>query len=74
MGSRIKLRDKSIAQQVSAMRSKYPQFTATFTYQEMKVEGDLQPTSRSLFYHFVLKYNLVEKPKTKIISPALKKK
>ncbi len=70
MGSKIKLRDKSIAEQVGAMRSKYP-FTTTFSHQDMKVVGELQPTSRSLVYHFVLKYNLIEKPKTKIISPTL---
>jgi hypothetical protein len=73
MGSKIKIRNKSIAEQVGAMKTKYPQFTTTFTHQFMKVEGDLQPTARSLPYHFVLKYNLVDSPKTKIVSPALQK-
>lgn len=73
MRNQIKIRGRSIAEQVGSMRSKYPQFSTTFTYQSMKVEGNLQPTSRSLIYHFVLKYNLAESPKTKIVSPILQK-
>jgi hypothetical protein len=73
MFHRINVQDKSIALQVLAMRSKHPQFTTSSTYQSMKVKGFLQPTSRSLSYHFILKYNLVESPKIKIVSPELQK-
>ena len=56
------------------MRSKYPHFTTCFTsHSSMKVAGFLRPTSRSVAYEFVLKYNLEESPKTKIISPVLMK-
>ena len=72
MSEVIKIRNKSISEQAAAMKVKYPQFTTTFTHQFMKVEGDLQPTARSLSYHFVLKYNLVNDiPTTRIISPVL---
>jgi hypothetical protein len=67
-------RDKTIAEQVSSIRSKYPHFTTNFTsHSSLKVTGVLQPTSRSDAYEFVLKYNLTDSPKTKIISPSLKK-
>jgi hypothetical protein len=74
MSGKFKTRDKSIAEQVSCMRSKYPHFVTDFTSHScMKVTGVLQPTSRSVAYEFVLKYNLTDRPKTKIISPALQK-
>jgi hypothetical protein len=72
MKSNFTKRDKSIAEQVSDVRRKYPQFTTNFTsHTSLKVLGALQPTSRSITYQFVLKYNLKDLPKTKIISPAL---
>lgn len=74
MKSNFKTRDKTIAEQVSSMRCKYPHFTIAFTsHSSMKVTGILQPTSRSGAYEFVLKYNLADSPKTKIISPVLMK-
>lgn len=74
MKSKFRIRDKTIAQQVASMRSKYPHFISDFTsHSSMKVMGVLQPTSRSGAYEFVLKYNLTESPKTKIISPTLYK-
>jgi len=67
-------RDKTIAEQISVMRSRYPRFKTDFTsHSSMKVSGVLQPTSRSATYQFVLKYNLTNGPKTKIVSPALLK-
>ena len=72
MRSNVWVKDKTIAQQVVSMRSKYPHFSTNFTsHSSMKVKGVLQPTSRSGFYEFVLKYNLTESPKTKIIAPKL---
>lgn len=74
MGQKFIIRDKSIAEQVSAMKIRHPHFYTNFTsHNGMKVIGALQPTSRSIEYTFVLKYNLSEKPKIKIISPELKK-
>ena len=74
MGNNFKVRDRTIAEQLSAMKSKYPQFETDFTsHSGLKVTGALQPTSRSAAYNFVLKYNLTDRPKIKIVSPELKK-
>lgn len=70
----MKTRDKTIGEQFFSMKRKYPHFTTHFTsHSSMCVSGVLQPTSRSATYHFLLKYNLRESPKTQIISPTLKK-
>jgi len=74
MGRKFTVRDKTIAEQLSAIRIKYPQFETCFTsHTGLKVTGVLQPTSRSVTYDFVLKYNLVDSPKIKIVSPELKR-
>lgn len=74
MGRKFTVRDKTIAEQLSAMRIKYPQFETHFTsHSGLKVTGSLQPTSRSAAYDFVLKYNLTDSPKIKIVSPELKR-
>lgn len=63
---------KTLAEQISAMRIKYPQFTSKFiSHSGLKVTGVLRPTSRSCYYHFVLRYNLSDSPKIKIICPEL---
>lgn len=67
-------RYKTIAEQIAAMRSKYPQFKTLFiSHSSLKVMGALQPTSRSSQYSFVLKYSLNSSPKIKITSPKLQK-
>jgi hypothetical protein len=74
MNRNFRIKDKTIAEQVSSMRCKYPHFTTDFTsYRSMKVTGVLRPTSRSDAYEFVLKYNLADSPKTKIVAPMLMK-
>lgn len=74
MGKKFTIRDKTIAEQLSAIRRKYPQFeTAFVSHTGLKVTGALQPTSRSAAYNFILKYNLTDRPKIKIVSPELKK-
>lgn len=74
MGRKFTVGDKTIAEQLSAMRIKYPQFETRFTsHSGLKVTGSLQPTSRSAAYDFVLKFNLTDSPKIKIVSPELKR-
>ena len=74
MKSNFKVKDKSIVEQFASMRCKYPQFKTEFTsHSSIKVTGLLQPTSRSATYNFVLKYNLTDSPKIKIVSPELRK-
>jgi hypothetical protein len=68
------MRDRSIAEQIASMKSKFPLFSVKFTsHCSMKVIGNIRPTSRSIVYEFELKYNLVDKPKIRIVSPALRK-
>lgn len=65
---------KSISEQISVIKSKYPQFESKFfSYNGLIVSGVLQPTARSEKYQFKLKYYLDCSPKIKIISPALQK-
>jgi len=67
------MREWSIAEQIASMKSKFPQFSVKFTsHCSMKVNGTLRPTSRSIAYEFELKYNLVDKPRIRIVSPALR--
>lgn len=74
MAKKSIIKDKTIAEQLSAIRCKYPQFeTAFVSHAGLKVTGVLQPTSRSAPYSFVLKYNLTDSPKIKIVSPELKR-
>ena len=74
MGKKFTIKDKTVAEQLSAIRSKYPQFeTAFVSHSGLKVTGALQPTSRSATYNFILKYNLTDSPKIRIVSPELKK-
>lgn len=74
MRTNFKQRQKTISEQVCAMKVRYPQFCTDFTsHSGMKVTGLIQPTSRSIEYLFTLKYNLAEKPKIKIVYPELKK-
>jgi hypothetical protein len=74
MKSNFRIRDRTIAEQIYSMRCKYPHFTTNFmSHGSLKVMGMLQPTSRSSAYEFVLKYNLADSSKTKIVSPVLLK-
>lgn len=67
-------KNKSIAEQVTSMRCKYPQFESKFvSHSRLKILGVLQPTSRSEQYSFILTYSLNNTPKIKIISPELRK-
>ncbi len=71
----IRSRNKSIKEQVASLKRYYPQFRTSFTSpSSMLTVGFLQPTARSCVYHFELRYSLSGPPKTKILSPTLKKR
>ncbi|MBK1439971.1 hypothetical protein JHJ32_08245 [Parapedobacter sp. ISTM3] len=73
MAGNSKVKDRTLAEQLACMKSKYPQFDAKFiSHSSIKVEGTLQPTARSHVYAFVLKYDLTGIPKMRIISPELR--
>lgn len=74
MKNAFKIGIKTIAEQIGAMRGRYPHFTVEFSsHYSMKVTGMLQPTSRSIHYRFILKYSMTDTPKIKIVSPKLQK-
>ena len=67
-------REKTIGQQVAAMKREYPAFVTQFIGgSAMRVLGEIRPTSRSIAYRFETTYNLADKPETRIISPKLTK-
>jgi hypothetical protein len=65
------LKDKSIAQQVSSIRSKYPNFIVTFNGISLKAEGKLQPTSRSDIYTIEIKYYINKPIQIRVLDPVL---
>lgn len=65
--------NKTISNQVMAMRNKYPHFNTVFDYQKMIVKGSLRPTSRSVLYQFTLEYDLNKILNIRITSPELVK-
>jgi len=67
-------RERTIAEQVSVMKNKYPNFIVNQTSPStMKVSGTIRPTARSAWYTFVLKYSSSDNPKVTIVSPELQK-
>ena len=62
---------KSISQQLGKMRSTYSNFKCKIVRQKLIVQGDLQPTARSRFYHFILEYGTNSSPEVRIVSPKL---
>lgn len=68
----IKIKNKSLSEQFSALRVKYPRFESSFdSHISLIVKGTLQPTSRSAIYQFTLNYSITGVPKLRIISPKL---
>lgn len=68
----LKLEDKSISQQIAALRVKYPHFISSFdSHTGLIIKGTLQPTARSDVYHFEMKYSINSSPELKITSPQL---
>lgn len=72
MKSKVRVKERTIAEQVAFMRSKHPNFIVNQTSPStMKVTGIIRPTARSARYEFVLKYSLSDTPKVTVVSPAL---
>jgi len=67
----IKEREKSIAEQVASLKAKYPTFNITNNHLQLKVTGELRPTSRSERYTIEVKYHLKEQPKVLVLNPEL---
>jgi hypothetical protein len=66
-------RNKSIVQQVNAIRTKYPTWKVSFNSFELKALGILQPTSRSEAYTVEIKFHILKPIQVRVISPILSK-
>ena len=67
----FKIQDKSIAQQVAAIRWKYKSFSVNYDAATLKASGIVQPTSRSDQYTIEIKYHLREQPRVFVVKPQL---
>lgn len=67
-------RDKTIVQQVNAIKVKYSAWRVSFDSFELKAVGKLQPTSRSEIYTIEIKFHILKpiKPiQVRVINPIL---
>lgn len=67
----LKPKNKNLAEQAMAFRSLYPDFKVFNSGFELKVEGWVRPTPRSVSYTFVLFYSIGERPTINIVEPVL---
>jgi hypothetical protein len=65
------IRDKTIIEQVNAIKLKCRNFTVTYGPSFLKTKGELQPTSRSDRYTVEIRYKLKELPKISVTKPKL---
>lgn len=67
----LKIRDKTIIEQMAAIRRKHVNFTTSIERNALFVEGKLQPTARSDVYSVEIIYYLQKRPIVNILHPAL---
>src|ERR1700751_2369297 len=67
----VKLKDKSINEQVASIKTKCSNFKVTFTRLSLKAIGELQPTARSKKYTVEIKYHFKHQPKIRVLNPTL---
>lgn len=68
------LRNKTIAQQASALKFKFPEWDVNFDAISLIATGRIKPTSRSNSYTVEIKYNIIKKKplvEVKILDPIL---
>jgi hypothetical protein len=68
------LRNKTIAQQASALKFKFPEWDVNFDAVSLIATGRIKPTSRSNSYMVEIKYNIIQKKplvEVKILDPIL---
>lgn len=70
------LRNKTIAQQASALKFKFPEWNVNFNAISLNANGKIKPTSRSETYTVDIEYFIIKKKpliQVKILNPNLKK-
>lgn len=66
-------RNKTIVQQVNAIRVKYPYWKVSFDSYQLKAVGSLQPTPRSETYTIEIKYHILKPIQIRVLNPVLVK-
>ena len=69
----LKIKDKTIAEQVGAIKSQYGNFYIHSGPSHLRVRGTLQPTARSDQYLVEIKYQLKKFPCIYVLQPTLVK-
>jgi hypothetical protein len=64
-------KNKSIAQQVGLIKSRYSNFEVTFDHQHLTAVGNIQPTARSCTYNVRINYSLKNRLEVSVLSPQL---
>lgn len=68
------LKDKTIAQQASSLKFKFPSWNVNFNAISLKAYGKIKPTSRSAVYTIEIQYFIIKKKplvQVKILDPIL---
>jgi hypothetical protein len=69
----LPIQDKTLIQQMAAVRRNYPAFSADIRANALCLKGSLQPTPRSESYQVEIIYHFRERPDINIIKPVLVK-
>ena len=70
---RIKTPFRTIAEQVSGIQHRYPNFKVVFSGQALRATGILRPTARSLVYTVEIGYLLKKEPDIWVLDPVLER-
>jgi hypothetical protein len=71
MATKIRIPVKTIAQQLDAIKHRYPGFRVSAALGALRATGKLRPTARSEPYTVEIRYVLKESPDIRVLSPAL---
>lgn len=69
----LKIRDKTIIEQMASIKRKYANFTTNIERNSLRIKGELQPTSRSDVYMVEIIYHFRKRPIVNILKPVLVK-
>lgn len=67
----FKIKDKTIIEQMAAIKRNYINFTTSIERDSLLIKGELQPTSRSDVYTVEIIYHFRKRPIVNILKPVL---
>ncbi len=67
----LKIKDKTIIEQMASIKRNYINFTTSVERNTLCIKGELQPTSRSDVYTVQIIYHFRKRPIIKILNPVL---